>query len=101
MTTSEQLLKMKCPYPNCGWIRTMSITLEGGQVEVVVGVEGIKKGLNESIKKVLKKWNEMLSNPNLEEINSWLPMPPCPNCAQVYEYNIHNRKIRMEGHADG
>jgi phage FluMu protein Com len=87
MINQSQDKKIKCPH--CGWIRTVPIRVieEAGTTDVVKGIETVIKNIGEKLKAAL-------SDTQLNEANSWIDMPRCPNCSNTYQYNTRTGETR-------
>ena len=74
-----QIYQMKCPFD--GWVRRITLNIEGNNVEVV-------KGLNENIETFIKSYR------NRQECDSWSDIPACPKCDTPYQYNWKTGETR-------
>lgn len=88
MPTQEQIKKIKCPH--CGWIRSVNVAaLEDASMASVV------RGLDDAIKTIIERINQVLGDTALDEANAWMDMPACPYCDNVYQYNVRTGETRQ------
>jgi len=86
MTEQDQIRRIKCPH--CGWIsKVPAKAIEDASLTTVV------KGVTETIADLAAKIKTLLSDPALDEANAWLAHK-CPNCGNVYEYNVRSAATR-------
>jgi phage FluMu protein Com len=78
---TDQVHKIKCPH--CGWIRRWILRVEGNHASIVAG-----GGVTDAIKAINARIAAMFADPELAEANAWIDIPECPNCQQVYQYNL-------------
>ena len=94
MPTSQQIRKIKCPH--CGWIRRMTIQVEGTEIVITAGIGDVMRGISEELRKVLDAIKRKLEDKELDEANAWIDMPACPNpdCKKLYKYNVQNGETK-------
>jgi phage FluMu protein Com len=78
---TDQVHKIKCPH--CGWIRRWILRVEGNTAYIVAG-----GGVTDAIKAINERIAAMFADPELADANAWIDIPECPNCQQVYQYNL-------------
>ncbi len=87
MADKTQQRKIKCPH--CGWIRTLNVAaVEDASTATVV------RGMGDELKKAIEKIKAALADSQLDEANAWIDMPKCPNCGNVYSYNVRTLETR-------
>jgi hypothetical protein len=87
LPSHEQPRKMKCPH--CGWIRTVLATiLEDESAASVVA------GPIDSIRDIYSRIRQALSSPSTEQAGTWIDIPKCSNCQNVYQYNPYTGETR-------
>jgi uncharacterized protein (UPF0212 family) len=85
-TPQQQVRKIKCPY--CGWIRTVDVrVLEDEATATVV------RSMSEVLKAAAQRIKALLDDPQLDEANAWVDIPECPNCDNVYRYNVRTGEV--------
>ena len=94
MPTSQQIRKIKCPY--CGWIRKMTIQVEGNETIITAGIGDVMRGISEELQKPLDAIKRKLEDKELDEANAWIDTPACPNpdCNKVYKYNVQTGETK-------
>ena len=84
MSDEVQIRRIKCPY--CGWVRRMEIHVDAGKYTVVAG------GPADWLTEIGKMIKDSMVDHELDEANSWVQTPPCPNpdppCNQRFWYNL-------------
>ena len=90
MTDQGQVKRIKCPH--CGWIRKITIPVEG---EVMAdAVQGtIRQRVSETLKDAIARIRAMMVDSELQAANAWLDMPACPHCGNVYRYNVRTGEV--------
>ena len=92
MTIAYQVKKIKCPH--CGWVRKISIPVDVKPADVAADLAGMWRGMNEALRTVAEDIKNKLADSELNEANAWIVMPECPNCTNVYEYNVRSGEVR-------
>ncbi len=94
MSTSQQIRKIKCPH--CGWIRKMTIQVDGTEIVIYAGPIDVMRGTSEELQKALDAIKRKLEDKELDEANAWNDMPACPNpdCQKVYKYNVQTGETK-------
>ncbi len=88
MKTDKQIRKVKCPH--CGWVRTLDVTVYEDELLATVVAGRMSDALRDAVERV----KGLLADPQLDEANAWVDMPPCPHCQNVYQYNVRSGKVR-------
>ncbi len=83
----DQVHKIKCPH--CGWVRRWILHVEGNRAYIAVGGD-----LTDALKAINEHIAAMFADPELEDANAWIDIPGCPNCQQVYQYNLRTGATR-------
>lgn len=78
---TDQVRRIKCPH--CGWVRNWTLNVEGSRAYIVAG-----GGLSDALEALNERIAALFADPELGEANTWIDLPKCPNCQQVYQYNI-------------
>jgi uncharacterized protein (UPF0212 family) len=85
-TQQQQVRKIKCPH--CGWICSVDVrVLEDESMTTVV------RGMSEALKAAAQRIKALLDDTQLDEANAWVDMPECPNCDNVYRYNVRTGEV--------
>ena len=94
MPPSQQIRKIKCPH--CGWIRKMTIQIEGTEVIITAEIGDVMRGTSEELQKAFDAIKRKLEDTELNEANAWNDMPACPNpdCQKVYKYNVQTGETK-------
>jgi hypothetical protein len=88
MPTQEQIKKIN--WPHCGWIRSINVTALEDE-----SMASVARGLSDTIKAIIEQINQVLGDPALDEANAWMDMPACPNCDNVYRYNVRTGETQQ------
>jgi len=87
VTDQEQYARVKCPH--CGWIRRVPV----GAIEDL-SYSTVARGLGDRLKAVVDKIRTALADPELDEANAWIDLPPCPHCQNAYQYHVRTGECR-------
>jgi hypothetical protein len=88
-----QTHKVKCPH--CGWIRTVSVPVLADESLADIakggpGAAGALERLTEAARSIVRG----LAGAGAPAPSGWVDMPACPECGNVYQYNIYTQETR-------
>ncbi len=87
MAEQTQVRRIKCPY--CGNVRKIPVGVIDDE-----SMASVTKGIGEVLKSTFDKIREKLSDTQMDTANAWVDMPYCPNCFNVYRYNVRTGEVQ-------